>query len=151
MQFGQSACMFHISYGLQWRQGRRYIADSNASALSAENDRITSFAGPLIYTSLLEVSKVLELQNQFHFRGTLTKPLSLSEGNFCHILSATITINAKISPKRVQIGRKRTNFAPRFPETCISPTAKILPPVRLYSQVKIKLDEIVDPLRYNKY
>jgi len=27
MQFGQSACMFHISYGLQWRQDRRYIAD----------------------------------------------------------------------------------------------------------------------------
>jgi hypothetical protein len=27
MQFGQSACMFHISYGLQWRQGPRYIAD----------------------------------------------------------------------------------------------------------------------------
>ncbi len=26
MQFGQSACMFHISYGLQWRQGLRYIA-----------------------------------------------------------------------------------------------------------------------------
>jgi hypothetical protein len=28
MQFDQSAYMFHISYGLQWRQGRRYIADS---------------------------------------------------------------------------------------------------------------------------
>jgi len=27
MQFCQSACMFHISYGLQWRQGLRYIAD----------------------------------------------------------------------------------------------------------------------------
>jgi hypothetical protein len=26
MQFGQSACMFRISYGLQWRQGLRYIA-----------------------------------------------------------------------------------------------------------------------------
>jgi hypothetical protein len=24
MQFGQSSCMFHISYGLQWRQGLRY-------------------------------------------------------------------------------------------------------------------------------
>ena len=47
--------------------------------------------------------------------------------------------------------RKRMNFAPRFPETCISPTAKILPPVRLYSQVKIKLDENVNPPRYNKY
>ncbi len=27
MQFGQSACMFRISYGFQWRQYRRYIAD----------------------------------------------------------------------------------------------------------------------------
>jgi len=26
MQFGQSACMYHISYGLQCRQDRRYIA-----------------------------------------------------------------------------------------------------------------------------
>jgi hypothetical protein len=26
MQFEQSACMFRISYGLQWRQGLRYIA-----------------------------------------------------------------------------------------------------------------------------
>jgi hypothetical protein len=53
---------------MPWRQGLRYIAvalpvaDSNASALSAENDHITNFAGPLIYTSLLEISKVLELQ-----------------------------------------------------------------------------------------
>ena len=27
MQFGQSACMFHISHGFQCRQDRRYIAD----------------------------------------------------------------------------------------------------------------------------
>jgi hypothetical protein len=26
MQFGQSACMFHISHGFQYRQDRRYIA-----------------------------------------------------------------------------------------------------------------------------
>ena len=38
----------------------KYIADSNASGLSAENDHITNFAGPLIYTSLLEVSKSAE-------------------------------------------------------------------------------------------
>jgi hypothetical protein len=31
------------------------IADSNASALSAENDHITNLTGPLIYTSLLEI------------------------------------------------------------------------------------------------
>jgi hypothetical protein len=36
-----------------------YIADSNASALSAENDHITNFAGPLIYTSLLEIPTIL--------------------------------------------------------------------------------------------
>jgi hypothetical protein len=33
----------------------RFIADSNASALSAENDHITNLTGPLIYTSLLEI------------------------------------------------------------------------------------------------
>jgi hypothetical protein len=37
-----------------------YIADSNASALSAENDHITNLPGPLIYTSLLEVHGFFE-------------------------------------------------------------------------------------------
>jgi len=33
----------------------KYIADSNASALTAENDHITNLTGPLIYTPLLEI------------------------------------------------------------------------------------------------
>ena len=41
MQFGQSACMFHISYGLQWRQGLRYIADKCNSALKIGLNDIT--------------------------------------------------------------------------------------------------------------
>jgi hypothetical protein len=32
LQLRQSACMFHISYGLQWRLGLRYIADIKGSA-----------------------------------------------------------------------------------------------------------------------
>ncbi len=46
MQFGQGACMFHISYGLQWRQGLRYIADSATRAQKAGVDDITGFFGP---------------------------------------------------------------------------------------------------------
>jgi len=46
LKSNQSACMFCISYGFQWRQDLRYIADSNASALSAENDDITTFLRP---------------------------------------------------------------------------------------------------------
>ena len=30
--------MLHISYGLQWRQDRRYIADSTTGLLAAGND-----------------------------------------------------------------------------------------------------------------
>ena len=38
------------------------IAGSNASALSAENDHITNFAGPLIYTFLLEKSQFFKTE-----------------------------------------------------------------------------------------
>jgi hypothetical protein len=100
----------------------------------------------------LEVSQVLELQNQFYFRGTLSKPPSLSEGSFCHILSATITISATNIIKRSQIHVNRTkSFTDRFDDTCISPTAKMLPPVRLYNQVKIKLNAKVLPLTNSQY
>jgi hypothetical protein len=60
LQFGQSACMFHISYGLQWRQGLRYIAVSNAATLSAEKDHITNSTGALIFPTLLEIYVVLK-------------------------------------------------------------------------------------------
>ena len=52
MLFGQSACMFHISYGLQWRQSLRYIAvalpvaETCNSAPGVGLDDITSFFGP---------------------------------------------------------------------------------------------------------
>ena len=100
---------------------------------------------------MLEISKVLELQNQFHFRGTLSKPPSFSEGSFCHILSATITISATNIIKRSQIHVNPTSFTDRFDDTCISPTAKMLPPVRLYNQVKIKLHAKVIPLTNSQY
>ena len=54
MQFGQSACMFHISYGLQWRQGLRYIADSATGDQGAGNDDTTNFLRTLIFPTLLE-------------------------------------------------------------------------------------------------
>ena len=96
--------------------------------------------------------KILEPQNQFYFRGTLSKPPSLSEGSFCHILSTTITISATNIIKRSQIHVNRTkSFTDRFDDTCISPTAKMLPPVRLYNQVKIKLNAKVLPLRNSQY
>jgi hypothetical protein len=47
MQFGQSACMFRISYSFKYRQYRRYIADTSASALKSGNDDITTFLRPL--------------------------------------------------------------------------------------------------------
>ena len=47
--------ILHGHTGPMGRVGMGYI-DSNASALSAENDHITNFAGPLIYTSLLEMT-----------------------------------------------------------------------------------------------
>ena len=34
MKFGQSACMFCISHGIQCRQDRRYIADSTGRAIA---------------------------------------------------------------------------------------------------------------------
>jgi hypothetical protein len=43
MQLGQSACMFHISHGLQFRQDRRYIADIARYALKTGIEDITSF------------------------------------------------------------------------------------------------------------
>ncbi len=43
MQFGQSACMFRISYGFQCRQDRRYIADIGNLALIIGMDDITGF------------------------------------------------------------------------------------------------------------
>ena len=58
MQYGQSACMFHISYGFQWRQGRRYIAETCNSALQTGNDNITGFFGAPIFAYTLEVHVV---------------------------------------------------------------------------------------------
>jgi len=39
--------MFHISYGLQWRQGLRYIAVITTTTLGARIDDITTFLRPL--------------------------------------------------------------------------------------------------------
>ncbi len=39
MQFGQIPCMFHISYGLQWRQG---LADTCNLTLGVAIDSITA-------------------------------------------------------------------------------------------------------------
>jgi hypothetical protein len=64
MEFGQSACMFHISYGLQWRQGLRYIADSNTGDRGVGNDDIiiffkvpdiSNFVGEIL--TLVEISR----------------------------------------------------------------------------------------------
>jgi hypothetical protein len=48
--------MFRISYGFQCRQGFRYIADSNTSALITGNDNITRFLRTLIFPSMLETA-----------------------------------------------------------------------------------------------
>ncbi len=60
MQFGQSACMFHISYGLQWRQGLRYIAVTCTLPLKSGNDDITTFLAPL------KVHRWLSGAGEFH-------------------------------------------------------------------------------------
>jgi len=57
--------MIRVSHGFEDCQSLRFIADSNASALSAENDHITNFAGPLIYTSLLEITQFLNSDDSF--------------------------------------------------------------------------------------
>jgi hypothetical protein len=48
MQFGQSACMFHISYGFQCRQDRRYIA-------VAYNLRFIVFCNLKVYDPYLDL------------------------------------------------------------------------------------------------
>ena len=65
-----------------------FIADSNASALSAENDHITNFAGPLIYTSLLEKSQFFKTE----FNCDLIK-------NSCSPVARAATDKFDISPK----------------------------------------------------
>jgi hypothetical protein len=43
MKFGQSACMFCISHGIQCRQDRRYIAEIIFFALKIEMEYILNF------------------------------------------------------------------------------------------------------------
>jgi hypothetical protein len=53
--------IIRVSHGFDGCQILEYIADSARHALSAENDHITNFAGPLIYTSLLELHAILKV------------------------------------------------------------------------------------------
>ena len=79
MKFGQSACMFHISYGFQCRQDRRYIADSNTSALRTGDDDITSSECLHIRRICRWNLKFISLHRSTQFRSTKhTLPIFIS-------------------------------------------------------------------------
>jgi len=103
--------IIQVSHGFDGCQMLEYIADSNTSPLSAENDHITNFAGPLIYTPLLEESVILHLKRQinlqlsFHSKNPFTylyflrfsfkKMMNNKLGAQIHIISLIKTVNPR--------------------------------------------------------